>query len=64
MHRYLMVIDKYFGGVASFEVEAENKSQALETAKNSKIYKSDFTISDSLKCVGKVKPSYKKIEEE
>lgn len=63
MHKYLMTIDKYFGGAYSFEIEAENKNQALEIAKNSKFYKSDFAKSDTLRCVGKLKPSYKKIGE-
>ena len=38
MHRYLMEADKYFGGVVRFEVEAENKNDALIVGIKSKVY--------------------------
>lgn len=57
MHKYLMSIERYFGGEERFQVTAENKADAIEKAKETSYYRSDNTISSSLKCIRKLKPS-------
>ena len=58
MHRYLMEADKYFGGVIRFEVEAEDKADALKVGIKSKTYNnhSHEIKTGSLRCVKKCKP--------
>lgn len=60
MHRYLMSVPKYFGGEFCFEVEAENKIQAKEKAREyleTSPYRSNF-MKDHIECVRKLKPSF------
>ena len=57
MNTYLMSVEKYFGGTETFEVEAENKSDAIEKAKfNSVVNDSGGNVKkDTLKVVKKSK---------
>lgn len=60
MHRYLMSVPKYFGGEFRFEVEAEDKIQAKEKAREyleNSPYRSNF-MKDHIECVRKLKPSF------
>lgn len=61
MNRYLMSVPKYFGGDFRFEVEAENKEDAI--IKGAGYIQSDPSIrgtvmKDHLTCVRKCKPSF------
>lgn len=62
-HEYLMSIERYFGGEERFQVSADNKAEAVERAKDTSFYRSDNTISSSLKCIRKLKPSFGRKEE-
>ena len=64
MHEYLMSIERYFGGEERFQVTAKNKTDAIEKAKETSYYRSDNTISSSLKCIRKLKPSFGNKENE
>lgn len=59
-HEYLMSIQRYFGGEERFQVTATSKEKAVEKAKGTPFYRSDNTISGTLKCVRKLKPSFGK----
>jgi hypothetical protein len=62
-HEYLMSIQRYFGGEKRFMVTAFSKEEAVEKAKSTLFYHDDNTISSSLKCVRKLKPSFGKEEQ-
>lgn len=59
-HEYLMSIQRYFGGEERFMVTATCKAEAVEKAKKTPFYRSDNTISGTLVCVRKLKPSFGK----
>lgn len=59
-HEYLMSIQCYFGGEERFQVTATSKTEAVEKAKKTPFYRSDNTMSSTLKCVRKLKPSFGK----
>ena len=58
MHKYLMEIYRFFSGYESFEVEAENKADALVKAKEYAIkhicWGGNYNIED-IRCVKKLK---------
>ena len=59
-HRYLMSVPKYFGGDFRFEVEAFNKTHAMEMAHRyiaDHVDRDNF-MRDYLVCVRKLKPSF------
>lgn len=60
MHRYLMSFQRYFAGEQRFEIEAENKNDAIEKAKTSTFYLNYLSdiIPHSLVCIRKLKPSF------
>ena len=60
MNRYLMRIKGYFSGWEEFEIDAENKQEAIINAreyckKNPKYAHGGNYIFDSIECVKKVK---------
>ena len=60
MNRYLMRIEGYFSGWKQFEIEAENKQDALEKAREYCKRNSPYTHGgnykfDSIECVKKLK---------
>lgn len=61
MHRYLMSVAKYFGGEFRFEVEAENKINAVQKGKeyleSNPVVRSNV-MKDTLVCIRKLKPSF------
>ena len=66
MHDYLMEVDHYFNGPIRFQVTAENKNDAM--VKGLKFLNRGANhyvncISGSLRCVRKLKPSFKKEEQ-
>jgi hypothetical protein len=57
-YEYLMSVQCYFGGEKRFQVSAFNREAAIEKAKKTPFYRSDNTISGTLVCVRKLKPSF------
>lgn len=57
MNKYLMSVEKYFSGTETFEVEAENKSDAIENAKLHPVIKDSGgnVKEDTLKVVKKLR---------
>lgn len=56
MNRYLMGIKRYFSVEETFEIDAENKKDALEKALNSQIikYSSENMNVDTLRVIKKI----------
>ena len=63
MHRYLMEIKRWFGGYVPFVIEAENKTGAMEKAKEyaqkTQPYCFDDYNKNDIRCVKKLKPERK-----
>ena len=58
MHRYLMSVQKYFGGEFRFEVEAEDKIDAKEKGRlylESNVIIRSNVMTDTITCIRKLK---------